>query len=87
MAVCRTARDVIANMWLWIGLGALAFILGFMLSWLQMRRHLQKRVNRVVVNEVARSIEGRVLDELRGRRPRLDKGAAENNQGGDQHNA
>lgn len=57
-----------AGLWLWLGLGVLAFGVGFMLSWLQMRRHLQRRVNAIVADQVARSVEQRVLDELRGRR-------------------
>lgn len=55
--------------WLWLALGVLTFVLGFMLSWWQMRRRLQTRVNEVVAEEVARRIQQRVLDELGGCRP------------------
>lgn len=55
--------------WLWVALGVLTFVFGFMLSWWQMRRRLQTRVNEVVAEEVARRIQQRVLDELGGRRP------------------
>lgn len=55
-----------ATVWLWIGLGVLAFALGFFLSWLQMRRRLQRRVNEVVAEEVSRRVQERVLNELRG---------------------
>ena len=55
--------------WLWLALGVLTFVLGFMLSWWQMRRRLQSRVNEVVAEEVAKRIQQRVLDELGGQRP------------------
>lgn len=54
--------------WLWVALGVLTFVLGFMLSWWQLRRRLQNRVNEVVAEEVAKRIQQRVLDELGGRR-------------------
>lgn len=72
-----------AGPWLWLGLGMAAFAVGFLLSWLQMRKHLQRRVNEVVVDEVARRIEARVLDELRGQAPGSEPPRKANRASGD----
>lgn len=54
------------NVWLWFGLGMMAFGVGFMLSLVRMRRRLQRRVNEVVAEEVSRRVQQRILEELRG---------------------
>lgn len=69
--------------WLSVVAAMMTFALGFLLSWLQMRKRLQRRVNEVVVGEVARRMEQRVLDELRGQAGGSQSSVTGNDQRGD----
>lgn len=50
--------------WLVLVSTALAFGVGFALSWRRMRRQLQLRIDQQVEAEIRRQIQQRVLDEL-----------------------
>lgn len=50
--------------WFVILATAVAFGLGFALSWIRLRRRLQARINEQVELEIRRQINARVADEL-----------------------
>ncbi len=56
--------------WLVVLATAVAFGLGFALSWIRMRRRIQARMNQQVEVEIRRQIQQRVMHELSGGRMR-----------------
>lgn len=67
--------------WLLLLATALAFGLGFALSWIRMKRHLQQKMDHAVEAEIRKQIQQRVLDELsNGRMDRYVKDAQANSE-------